>query len=65
MGARIEKLPDGAAVVVTQSYSDETFQKQNQGIDTGSMPPLEPRSDKEVRDGRASGLYWYLGSPHE
>ena len=40
MGARIEKLPDGAAVVVTQLYFDETFQKQNQGIDAGSMASM-------------------------
>ena len=35
-----KKLPDGAAVGVTQLYFDETFQKQNQGIDTGSMASM-------------------------
>ena len=33
--------------------------------ETESGDPLEPRSDKEARDGRASGLYWYLSSPRE
>ena len=40
VGAHTEKLPDGAAVGVTQLYFDETFQKQNQGIDTGSMESM-------------------------
>ena len=35
-----KKLPPGAAVGVTQLYFDETFQKQNQGIDTGSMASM-------------------------
>ena len=35
-----KKLPQGAAVGVTQLYFDETFQKQNQGIDTGSMASM-------------------------
>ena len=34
------KLLPGAAVGVTQLYFDATFQKQNQGIDTGSMASM-------------------------
>jgi hypothetical protein len=33
-------LPPGGAVGVTQLYFDETFQRQNQGIDTGSMASM-------------------------
>ena len=35
-----KKLPPGAAVGATQLYFDETFQKQNQGIDTGSLASM-------------------------
>jgi len=40
VGARAEKLKPGAAVSVTQLYFDETFQKQNQGVDTGSLASM-------------------------
>ncbi len=35
-----KKLSPNAALGVTQLYFDETFQKQNQGIDTGSMASM-------------------------
>jgi len=35
-----KKLPPGAAVGATQLYFDETFQGQNQGIDTGSLASM-------------------------
>ena len=35
-----KKLGPGAAVGVTQLYFDETFQKQNQGVDTGSLASM-------------------------